>query len=228
MVLPIGNTVNLAAIVAGSFLGMMLGERIPERIRHIIFQALGLCTIIIGLQMALLTKTPLLFIGSLLIGGLIGEAVRLEDRFTSGGEKLKGALKSKNPAFTEGLVAASLLFCVGSLAILGPFEEVTMGSRAILYTKSTLDFCASIALGARYGSGVSCSGVVVFLYQGIFFVGALWLKSILTEDILRELNAVGGVLVFGIGINMLGMAAIRLSSLLPAIALALLGGLVLL
>ncbi|CAK7039639.1 MAG: putative membrane protein YdfK [Desulfovibrio sp.] len=228
MIFPVGNTVNMAAVVAGSLLGMMLGERIPERIRGIIFQALGLCTLIIGLQMALLAKEPLLFIGSLLIGGLIGEAARLEDRFTSGGEKLKGALKSRNPVFTEGLVAASLLFCIGSLAILGPFEEVTMGSRAILYTKSTLDFCASIALAAKYGSGVTCSGVVVFLYQGIFFVGAVWLKSILTEDILRELNAVGGVLVLGIGINMLGIANIRLSSLLPALVFALVGGVILL
>lgn len=228
MVLPIGNTVNLAAIVAGSFLGMVLGERIPERFRHIIFQALGLCIIAIGLQMALLFREPLLFIGSLLLGGLLGEAVRLEERFTNGGETVKKTLQSGNPVFTEGLVAASLLFCIGSLAILGPFEEAAMNSRAILYTKSTLDFCASIALGARYGSGVACAGVVVFVYQGFFFVGALWLKNILTGDILRELNAVGGVLVMGIGFNMLGIANIRLSSLLPAIALALAGGLALL
>lgn len=228
MILPVGNAVNLAAIAAGSFLGMSLGERIPERIREIIFQALGLCTVVIGLQMALLAREPLLFIGSMLIGGLLGEAARLEDRFASGGGKLKALLRLRNPVFTEGLVSGSLLFCIGSLAILGPFEEATLGSRAILYTKSSLDFCAAVALGARYGSGVACSGVVVFFYQGIFFLGALWLRNVLTPDLLREVNAVGGVLVFAIGVNMLGMARIRLSSLLPSIALALAGGLVLL
>lgn len=228
MIFPIGNTVNMLAVVAGSLIGITLGERFPERLRAIIFQALGLCTVVIGLQMALLTREPLLFIGSMLIGALIGECACLDARFERGGETLKRKFRSKNPVFTEGLVSASLLFCIGSLAILGPFEEVTYGSRAILYTKSTLDFCASIALAARYGSGVTASAAVVFLYQGIFFVGALWLKDILTGDILREMNAVGGILVLGIGVNMLGMASIRLSNLLPALALAMAGGLVLL
>lgn len=228
MIFPIGNTVNAVAVIAGSLIGMTLGERIPERIRKIIFQALGLCVMLIGLQMALLTREPLLFIGSMLLGGLVGEACRLEERFERGGEVMKRKLRSKNPVFTEGLVSASLLFCVGSMAILGPFEEVTSGSRAILYTKSTLDFCAALALAARYGSGVAAAGGMVFIYQGIFFVGALWLKSVLTADVLRELNAVGGLLVLGIGINMLGLTAIRLSSLLPALLFALIGGAVLL
>ena len=228
MILPIGNTINMAAVVAGALLGMTLGERIPERIRGIIFQALGLCVMLIGLQMAILASEPLLLIGSMLVGGILGEAVRLEEHFARGGEAIKARLRSKNPAFTEGLVAASLLFCIGSLAILGPFEEVTSGSRALLYTKSTLDFCAALALGARYGSGVAVAGLTVFLYQGIFFVGAIWLKNILTPDVIRELNAVGGLLVLAIGINMLGMAAIRLSSLLPALLFAVLGGIFLL
>jgi uncharacterized membrane protein YqgA involved in biofilm formation len=139
-------------------------------IRSHLLQQVGAFTI--GLQMALLYKVPLLFIGSLLIDGLIGETLRLEDRFTSGGEKLKRALKSGNPAFTEGLVAASLLFCIGSLAILGPFEEITMGSRADFVYEIHSRFLRihRARRAVRFGRGL-------FRHGGFFCIRAFFLSA---------------------------------------------------
>lgn len=199
---------------------MIMGQRIPENVRGIIFQGMGLCSILFGISMALPGREPLLLISSMLLGGIVGELLHLETRFVEAGDALKARLRLKNPVFTEGLITASLLFCVGSLAILGPIEEVLQGSRTILYTKSTLDFCAAMALGARYGSSVICSGVLVWCYQGIFTLFAGLLQDVLTEPLQRELNAVGGLLVMGIGINMLGLTTLRLGSLLPALLFA--------
>ena len=226
IVFPWGSAVNMAAIIVGSLIGMGLGDRLPERARSIVFQGLGLCIVVMGVQMAMESKAPLLLIGSVVLGGLFGELAALEEIFTRGGDALKRRLGSKNPVFTEGFVTTTVLFCIGSLAILGPFEEALAGRRTILYTKTILDFFASIAFASRFGAGVLCSGFSVFLYQGAFTLFASALQPILTPARLAELIAVGGILVMAISINMLRMAAIRTSNLLPALAFAAIFGMI--
>jgi uncharacterized membrane protein YqgA involved in biofilm formation len=217
MTLPVGSLINAAVIVAGGFIGMLLGNRLPERVRLIVFQGLGLCTLAIGIQMTFKTANPLYMVGSILTGVIIGELIRLEDRITSGGEAVKRLLRSGNARFTEGLVAATLLFCIGSMAIIGPLEEGLNGDRTIVLTKSMLDFFAAIALGAAFGSGVMFSFLPLLLYQGSITLFADTLRPYVSEFIKAELTAVGGVMILGIGINMLEIKKIRLSNLLPGL-----------
>ena len=217
MTLPVGSLVNAAVIVAGACVGMLLGNRLPERIRLIVFQGLGLCTLAIGMGMTLKTTNPLYMVGSILVGAVIGEGIRLEDAITDCGEAVKRTLKSGNVRFTEGFVAASLLFCIGSMAILGPLEEALEGRRVIILTKSMLDFFAAIALGAAYGSGVMFSALPVLVYQGSITLFADALRPWLSEMMRAELTATGGIMIVGIGINLLDLKKIRLSNLLPGL-----------
>ena len=217
MILPVGSLINAALIVSGGCIGMLLGNRLSERVRQIVFQGLGLCTLAIGMQMAFKTSNPLYMVGSILIGAIIGELIRLEDRITGGGEAVKRLLGSGNIRFTEGLVTATLLFCIGSMAIIGPLEEGLNGDRTIVLTKSMLDFFASIALGAALGSGVMFASVPLLVYQGSITLFADSLRPYVSELIKSELTAVGGIMIIGIGINLLEIKRIRLSNLLPAL-----------
>lgn len=217
MVLPVGSAINAAVVVAGAGIGMLLGNRLPDRVRLIVFQGLGLCTLAIGMQMAFKTTNPLFMVGSILIGAVIGEYAALEDAIARGGDAVKRALRSGNARFTDGLVAASLMFCIGSMAIIGPLQEGLEGDRTIVLTKSTLDFFAAIALGAAYGSGVAFASIPVLVYQGSITLFADVLRPYLSEFMRAELTATGGVMILGIGINLLEIKKIRLSNLLPAL-----------
>jgi len=217
MVLPVGSFINAAVVVAGACMGMLLGNRLPERVRLIVFQGLGLCTLSIGMQMTFQTTNPLYMVGSILVGAIIGESLRLEDAITSGGNAVKRAMKSGNARFTEGFVAATLLFCIGSMAIIGPLQEGLEGERTIVLTKSMLDFFAAIAFGAAYGSGVMFSALPLFIYQGSITLFADVLRPYLSDFMRAEISAVGGLMIVGIGINLLEIKKIRLSNLLPAL-----------
>ena len=217
MVLPVGAAINAGAVVVGGCIGMLLGNRLPERMRLTVFQALGLCTLAIGVQMTFKTSNPLYMVGSVLLGAIIGEALHLEEAITSGGDRLKRALRSGNVHFTEGFVTASLLFCIGSMAILGSLQEGIGGERTIVLTKTTLDFFAAIAFGAAYGSGVMLASLPILVYQGglTLFAGAVgpWMSDLMRA----ELEAAGGIMVLGIGVNLLEIKKIPLSNLLPAL-----------
>lgn len=217
MVVPIGSLINAFVILIGAAIGMSLGNRLPERIRQIVFQGLGLCTLSIGLQMTFQTGNPLYMVGSILLGAVIGEWMCLEDRITNGGNAIKRLMRSGNARFTEGFVSASLLFCIGSMAILGPLQEGLEGTRTIILTKSMLDFFAAIAMGAAFGSGVMLSALPVLIYQGSLTLFAELLRPYFSDFLRAELTAVGGVMILGIGINLLEIKHIRLSSLLPAL-----------
>ncbi len=220
MIFPVGPLVNAVAIVCGALIGIAIGSRLPDRIRTIVFQGLGLCTLLIGMQMALGTQSPLILIFSILLGGICGELLRLEDRFLNMGNSLKGLIKSKNPRFTEGLVSATVLFCIGAMAILGSFDEGLRGDYTIVFSKTILDAFASIALASVYGIGVAFAGLAVFLYQGILVLFAGVLQPWLSEALMVELTATGGVLILGIGLNLLEVTQIRLSNMLPALIFA--------
>lgn len=217
MIVPLGPLVNAAAVFCGGALGLMLGNRLPERVRSIVFQGVGLCVLCIGIKMALVTVNPLIVIFSVVIGGVAGELLKFEEGMTRMGNWCKKRFRSKNPKFTEGLVNSSVLFCIGAMAILGSFDEGLRGDRTVVYTKSMLDGLAAVALASAYGAGVLCAAVTVLIYQGAFVLGAELLQPFMTPPVMNELVAVGGTLIVGIGLNLLELTRIPLSSMLPAL-----------
>ncbi len=226
MVIPVGPIINACAIIAGSLLGMALQKRFPERIRAIVFQGLGLCVLLVGFQMAFKVQSILMLIFSVLIGGILGELMHLEEYFESLAGRLKRLIRSKNKRFTEGFVTASLMYCIGALAIIGSFDEGLRGDMTIVHTKSILDGFASIVLGASYGVGVLFSALPVLLYQGSLTMGAGLLSPWVSELLISQLTATGGVLIVGIGLNLLNLKRIRLASLLPSLVVVIIATLV--
>ncbi|GFM36248.1 DUF554 domain-containing protein [Desulfovibrio psychrotolerans] len=220
MVFPLGSVFNVVCILVGGVVGLVLGGRLPDRVRAIVFTGLGLCTLIIGLQMGLKTQNPLVLVFSILLGCITGELLRLEDRLTGFGEWMKRRLRCGNERFTEGFVSSSVLFCIGSMAILGAFDEGLRGDHTILFTKSILDGFASVAFAASFGLGVLFSSVPVFVYQAGLTQFATVLQPILSEPMMTELTAAGGTLIIGISVNLMELRRIPLTNMLPALLYA--------
>ncbi|MFI3271754.1 MAG: DUF554 domain-containing protein [Pseudomonadota bacterium] len=220
MIFPLGSLINAAAIILGGGVGMILGSRLPDRIRHIVFQGLGLCTMVIGLKMALTMNNALVVIFSIAGGGIIGEIVGIENGLMRMADALKKRIRTGNPRFTEGFVSTAVMFCVGSMAILGPFDEGLRGDTTILMTKSILDGLFSVGFAAAMGLGVLFSSVPVFIYQGVLTIFAGFLQPYLSPAIMTELTATGGILIVGIGINIMEIKKIPLANMLPALPLA--------
>jgi len=218
----IGTIVNVVAIFLGCSMGLILKSKFPEKIEKIIMQALGLASLLIGMQMAIKADNVLLVIFSLVIGGVIGEIIDIEAGLERFGERIKGKFKSNNTSerFVEGFLTASLLYCVGSMAIMGAIKEGLSGNPDILYAKSLLDGVTSIAFTAAMGIGVLFSAIPVFLYQGGITLLAHTIKDFLSPEIINEMTAVGGILILGIGFGLLGIKKIKVGNLLPAILVA--------
>ncbi len=220
--IPVGTLANVGTVLVGGTVGILLRGKMPENCRTIVFQGLGLCTLVIGMSMALKVQSPLPMIFSVVFGGIIGELAKLEDQFQKGATWLKNKLKSDNAMFTDGMIMAFLIFCVGPMTILGSFDEGLRQDPTLLYTKSMLDGFAAIALAATYGFGVVCSVIPLLIYQLALTFFAASLQSIFTEPIIAQLTATGGILILGIGINLLDIKAIRIANLLPALVLVVL------
>lgn len=215
--IPVGSLANAAAIILGSLAGCLLHSRFPDRIRTIVFQGLGLCTLLIGLQMAFKVEDILVVIFSILLGGITGEILRLDTLFERLGNRFKRLLKSDNPKFTEGLITASLIYCIGAMAIIGSLEEGVSGEPTVLYTKAILDGFASVALASTFGSGVLFSFIPVLVYQGTLTLFASSFQGYFSPELIAQLSATGGLLIVGIGLTLLEIKEIRLSNLLPAL-----------
>lgn len=181
------------------------------------FQGIGICTLLIGMQMALKVQNLLILVFAVLLGGLLGEWARLEDRLRSLGERLRKRLSSGEERFSEGLMMAFLIFCVGSMTVVGALEEGTRGNPQLLYVKSVLDGFTSIALAATYGIGVLFSVVPLLIYQMSLTLLAGAVEPMLSEVLISQMSAVGGVLILGIGINVLELREIRVTNFLPAL-----------
>lgn len=220
MLVPIGSLVNAGAVVAGGLLGMAAGSFVGEKLRGSIFQTLGMCTLVIGLKMALSADNIMIVILSCVLGMVTGEAVKLEERFSRFGDCVKKLLRSKNEKFTDGLVTTTLLTCVGAMAIVGSFEEGLGGAPTTLFSKSILDFCAAIMLASAYGSGVVFSAVPILIYQGGLTLLAVSISPYLTAPIENALVSTGGVMIIGIGANLVGIKPVSVSNLLPALGYA--------
>lgn len=217
-----GTIVNVVAIFLGCSVGLILKSKFPEKIEKIIMQALGLASLLIGMQMAIKADNILLVIFSLVIGGVIGEIIDIEAGLERFGERIKRKFKSDNTSerFVEGFLTTSLLYCVGSMAIMGAIKEGLSGNPDILYAKSLLDGVTSIAFTAAMGIGVLFSAIPVFLYQGGITLLARTIKDFLSPEIINEMTAVGGILIWGIGFGLLGIKKIKVGNLLPAILVA--------
>jgi uncharacterized protein len=217
----LGTAINVGAILAGSVIGVSVGARLPERMRQTVLNGLGLITMLVGLQMALGTRNLMIVLGSILIGGVLGEVLRIHDGLERFGVFLQNSLdKSRDPLFGEGFVTASLVFCIGPMAILGSIQDGMTGDYRLLAVKSVLDGFASIAFSASLGWGVSVSALSILLYQGAITLFASTLSRILTEPMIVEMTAAGGLLIVGISLRLLDLKDIRLASFLPALAIA--------
>ena len=215
-----GTLVNTGAVVAGSLLGVLIGKRLPDRIKTIVMQALGLSVILIGLQMALSGTRPLLVIGSILLGAVTGELLDIEGRIAAIGEWLKRRFRSESSTFVQGFVTASVLYCTGAMVIVGSIRDGTVGDPSILYVKSLLDGVASIAFASSLGLGVAFSALSVFAVQGAITLLASKLSFLQSPVVIESVTATGGLLILGIGINILEIKQIRVGNLVPALVYA--------
>jgi len=214
--------VNTAAIVAGSLAGAVIGSRLPDRIKTIVMQALGLSVVLIGLQMALSGTRPLLVIGSLLAGAVTGELMNIERAVANLGERLKKRLRSDSSTFVQGFVTASILYCTGAMVIVGSIRDGTVGDPSILYIKSLLDGVASVAFASSLGLGVAFSALSVFVVQGSITLLSSQLTFLQEPAVIEAVTATGGLLILGIGINILEIRKIRVGNLVPALLYAIL------
>ena len=224
MRLPLATFVNMLTVALGALIGLALQQVIPENMQSIVFQAIGLGTLVIGISMSL--KIPdgyvLIFIFSLIVGGITGELLHIGPWMHEMGDVLKSWFSIGEARFTDGLITAFLLFCVGSMTIVGAIEEGLRGKRELLLIKSTLDGFTAIALASTYGIGVGFSILPMLFFQGGITILAGHLQHFFTAKIIAMLSATGGVLIIAVSLNMLQLGHIRLESLLPAILIVVL------
>jgi uncharacterized protein len=213
----IGTLVNTAAVIVGGSLGMFIKHRLPEKYVRIYFQAVGLFTIVLGSSMSLKMAFPLMVVASLACGGILGEWLQLEEKTNRLGETLKKKLRFSNERFTEGLVTAFLLFCMGSMSIIGAIEEGFGKTSDLLLTKSLMDGFSALMLASALGIGVVFSSIPLLLFQGgITLMVWMFAKDIPTIYI-NEITAVGGILLIGLGISILEIRKLNIINLLPSL-----------
>ncbi|MFW6029294.1 MAG: DUF554 domain-containing protein [Halanaerobiales bacterium] len=213
----LGSVANFFAIIVGSLIGMLFKNHFPVRMQKIVMQGLGLAVILIGLEMALKTQNILIVIFSLVIGGIIGELLDIEGKLNKMAIRIESKFKSKNDNFVKGFVQASLVFCVGAMAIMGAIQDGLNNDPSILFNKSILDGFASIAFAASFGIGVLFSAAAVLIYQGSITLFASYIERFLSEAMVVEMTATGGLLILAIGLNIMGISETRVGNLLPAI-----------
>jgi len=213
----LGVLVNGIAVLIGGVVGALLGKRVPQNFQETAVHSLALVIVLIGLQMAFQSNSLLLLTLSMLLGGLTGEIFNLQGRLNSWGKFVEEQLKVKKGQFSNALVFGTILYCVGAMAIMGSLESGLTGNHTILYTKSLLDGTIAIAFASTMGIGISLAAVPIVIYQGSLVFLAQRLSPVLTDGIINELTAVGGLLILSIGLNVLQLTKLRIANLLPAL-----------
>ena len=217
-----GTLVNAIAILAGGTLGILFRGRFPERISDTALQVMGLFTIFVGINMAAQGHELILILISLAFGAMLGEWINIEDHLDRFGAWLEERLNIKGDSPAKGFIFASLVFCVGSMAIVGSITDGVRGDHSILFTKALMDGIISIPFAAVMGIGVLGSSFSILLYQGSLTLLARELQPLFTPYLIGELTAVGGVIVMGIGFNILGLKKIRVGNFLPSLLMIIL------
>lgn len=217
----LGTLVNTLAIIAGSLVGLTFSRFIPKKNADTLIYGVAFVVILIGLKMAWKTDAFIMLFCTMALGSLLGELIRIEDRINTLGKWLEEKFSMSGGRLAKGFVTTSLLYCVGSMAIVGSLESGLSGNHDILFAKSVLDGLGSIIFAASLGVGVLFSAASVFLYQGLITVGASFIKQFLIPEVITQMSAVGGLLIVAMGFNMLEMVKIKVGNMLPAIFLPL-------
>jgi uncharacterized membrane protein YqgA involved in biofilm formation len=216
----IGTVVNVGTVLAGTAGGMLVGARLPERIRTTVLQAVGLVVVVIGIDNAQVSRNIVFPLAALVIGGAVGEALSLEEALERFGEWVRRRVRTESSRFVEGFVTASLIFCVGPLTILGSLQDGLGRGADAIFVKAALDGTVAVVLASTLGIGVGLSALTVLVVQGGITLGAGALDNVLTRRMVDELTATGGVMIIGLGIRLLDLRRIRVASLLPALLVA--------
>lgn len=212
--------VNAATVILGSILGMLLNKRLKEEYTKTIVACMGICTMVIGITSAIATSNIIIVVVSLVSGTVIGELIKLEQRLDGTGDWLKKKIPGKgNSRFTEGFVSASLLFCIGSMSIMGSFDAGLRGNYDIIFTKSAMDGIIAVTFAATMGVGVAFSALTILVYQGALTLLAGVIAPVLSDPIITEMGAAGGVMLIATGMNIIGLTKerIRVGNMLPGL-----------
>ena len=217
-----GTLLNALTVLIGGTIGSLVGNRLPQRIHEALFGVLGLFTVLIGLMGALTTKNPLIVLGSLLLGTIVGEIINIEAGLERAGEWLQKRLARTGSTLSEAFVTASLVFCVGPLSVLGSLDNGLSGDTTKLVIKATLDGFAALAIGATLGWGVLLAIITVLVYQGGLSLGAHAIAPLLMSnaDAITELTAAGGLILVAVGLKLLKIRDLRVANYLPALVFA--------
>ncbi|MTI80682.1 MAG: DUF554 domain-containing protein [Firmicutes bacterium] len=218
----LGTIVNVAAITAGVCVGTIFKKGISTKAQDTIMQGLGLVVVLIGLKIAWQTQNEIILILSLALGGMLGEYLAIEDKLENIGRWLESKVGANHGAVAKAFVTTSLIYCVGAMAIMGAIEDGLTGQPKTLFAKSAIDGISSIIFTTTMGIGVIFSVIPVFIYQGSITLLAEYVKVFLTSGMITEMNATGGLLIIGIGINILGIKKIKVGNMLPAVIFAVL------
>lgn len=217
-----GTLINAALIISGSILGMILKHRFKEKYREILFQITGLVTCFLGIQMAFHMENLIIIVFSLIIGGLIGEAVNLDTNTEKISDKLKSRFSnSEHHGFTEGFITSTLIYCIGSMAILGSIDSGLRNDHTILITKGILDGFMSIVLASTFGIGVLFSIFPLMIYQGGITTLAFISEKFFTPFLINQLTGTGGILIMGLGLVLLNVKKIKIMNLSPSLLITL-------
>ncbi len=215
----IGTIVNVVAIAAGSTIGLLLQRGVSKRVQTVLFQVLGLITLVMGVGMVHDMEHVVAVIVSLIVGSLLGMYWDLEGCMDRMGHWLERKVRMGNAQFTKGLVTAFVLFCIGSMTVLGAIQDGMGQGADLLYTKSAMDFCSSIILASTFGVGVLFSVIPLFLFQGTMTLLAGAASAFFTPDMLSGITAVGGIMLIGLGLDILEIKKISIANMLPSLAL---------
>ncbi len=215
-----GTIVNTITVITGSALGLLIGERLPERFKAVIIQAIGLFTFLIGTSMMLKSNNLIIIFLALIAGGVTGEAFRLEEHLNNLTDNLKKRISPNSKTFTEGFITATLIFCVGAMTVVGSIEEGLTGNATLLYTKSIMDGITSLTLASSLGIGVMLSAVSVFIIQGSLTLLGSSLRFLMSGPYLNSITSAGGLLIIALGFELLGIRKLKVLNLLPALIYA--------
>lgn len=222
-----GTFLNIGAVLIGGAIGLIFGSRIPDRFKNTVIAGMGLFVGAMGLQMFFSSENQLIVLGAIIIGIILGEWMKIEDRLQTFGQTLEKRFSpdseadSTSSTFVRGFMVASLLFCVGPMTILGSIQDGLTGDYQLLAVKSTLDLFASIAFASTLGIGVLFSSIVILIYQGGISLLAGSLSAIISDPMMNEMTATGGVILFGLALsNLLDIKKIRVGNFLPALVIA--------
>lgn len=217
----LGTVVNTVAILAGAIIGLLVKKGFSENLADTLMKGLGLCTLYLGISGSLKGENALILILSVVIGTLIGSALKLEDKVGNMGIRLETKFNRNGNAkvsIAEGFVTSSLLFCVGAMAVIGSLQAGLTHDYSMLFNKSVLDFVSSIIFASTLGIGVMFAAAAVFLYQGAITMLAQWMSPLLSSDkVINEMTCVGSVLIIGLALNMLGVTKLKIMNYLPAV-----------